>query len=288
MKANYSNEFVVLYYSSSEVAGQICTPTPVSGADLSITKTDGLDTVRPNDTLTYTIVASNSGPEAVTGATVTDTFPSALTNVSWTCSASSGASCAPSGTGNINDTVNIPVGGSVTYTVSAKVDLGARGSFTNTATVSAPAGTTDPILSNNSAADTDSIVVGGTACETDATLVGCWQMEENGGTLLIDGSSYMNDGALNGDPAWVIGKVGNYALDLNGTSQYATVADDASLDLTNQITIATWIKPEAFTGTPQDLIKKATIDVTDGYELTLSSTGSTWPQKVFFRINQAE
>ena len=27
-------------------------------------------------------------------------------------------------------------------------------------------------------------------CGTDPTLVGCWQMDENGGTVLLDGSSY--------------------------------------------------------------------------------------------------
>ena len=86
-------------------------------------------------------------------------------------------------------------------------------------------------------------------------------------------------------PAWAAGKVGTYALDLNGTSQYAVVPDDASLDLTNNITIAAWIKPEQYA--TQDIIKKATNGITDGYELSLATTKTdSSSQRVFFRINQ--
>ena len=216
-----------------------------------------------------------------------DTFPSALTDVTWTCSASGGASCAASGSGNIND-LGRSAGGWIRH-VHCICNRGsgcARNSISNTATITAPVGIIDPILSNNSATDTDSIITGGTACESDATLVGCWQMEENGGTVLIDGSSYFNDGALNGAPAWAAGKVGSYALDLDGTTQYAVVADDATLDITNQITLSAWIKPEQYA--TQDLIKKATKDSIDGYELTLATTKTdASSQRVFFRINDA-
>ncbi|WP_010232645.1 LamG domain-containing protein, partial [Gillisia marina] len=68
-------------------------------------------------------------------------------------------------------------------------------------------------------------------------------------------------------------------LRFNGSSQYATAADNASLDISNSITIATWIRPEKM-GT-QYLIKKAEHGATDGYELSLSSSG-----KLFFRFNQ--
>src|SRR6185503_1333269 len=121
-------------------------------------------------------------------------------------------------------------------------------------------------------------------CEIDATLVGCWQMEENGGSILIDGSSFTNHASLIGSPVWTPGMVGTYSLSLNGTTQYASVPDDASLDLTNQITIAGWIKPGRVA--TQDLVKKAINGGTNGYELSLASSTSAFPQKVFFRINQ--
>jgi uncharacterized repeat protein (TIGR01451 family) len=132
------------------------TDTRTSAADLSITKDDGRTFYRPGQSLTYTIVVSNAGPDTATGATVTDTFPAALTGVAWTCTASAGSSCAaPSGTGNINTTVTLLMSGTATFTVTATAALTATGSIANTAAVAAPGGVTDPNPANNSATDTD-------------------------------------------------------------------------------------------------------------------------------------
>ena len=51
------------------------------------------------------------------------------------------------------------------------------------------------------------------------------------------------------------GQVGQ-AISLNGTTQYASVPDASSLDLTTGMTLAAWIRPGA--AATQDLIKKAT------------------------------
>ncbi len=126
-------------------------------ADLAITKTDGVTTATPGGSTTYTIVASNSGPDNATGATVTDTFPAALT-CTWTCVGAGGGTCTAAGSGNINDTVNLPSGGSVTYTASCSISGGATGSLSNTATVAAPGGVNDPSPGNNSATDTDTLM----------------------------------------------------------------------------------------------------------------------------------
>jgi uncharacterized repeat protein (TIGR01451 family) len=133
------------------------TDTPNSQANLAITKTDGVTSVNTGSSTTYTIVVSNTGPSDVIGATVTDTFPPAITSVSWTCAGSSGGTCTASGTGDINDSVNIPVGGTLTYTVIANISVSATGSLTNTAIVAPPAGTTDPTPGDNTASDTDTI-----------------------------------------------------------------------------------------------------------------------------------
>lgn len=131
-------------------------------ADLSITKTDGVASATPGGSVTYTIVASNAGPSSVTGATVADTFPAALT-CSWTCVGVGGGTCTASGSGNINGTVNLPSGGSVTYTASCAVSSSATGSLSNTATITAPAGVTDPTLANNTATDTDALAAASAA-----------------------------------------------------------------------------------------------------------------------------
>ena len=127
-------------------------------ADLSITKTDGQTTAVPGTAVAYTIVASNAGPSAVTGATVADTFPGTITGITWTCVGVGGGTCAASGSGNINQTVNLPVGATVTYTVHGTICPSATGTVSNTATVAAAGGVTDPNPANNSATDADTLV----------------------------------------------------------------------------------------------------------------------------------
>ncbi len=131
-----------------------------ASADLSITKTDGVTTATPGGSVTYTITASNAGPSSATGATVADTFPASLT-CTWTCAGAGGGTCTASGSGNINDIVNLPSGGSVTYTASCTISASASGTLCNTATVAAPASVTDPDPANNSATDCDTL--GGSA-----------------------------------------------------------------------------------------------------------------------------
>ena len=60
---------------------------PVS--DLSVTKTDSPDPVSPGGSLGYTITVTNTGPNAVSNALVTDNFPASLSGVTWTCSITS-------------------------------------------------------------------------------------------------------------------------------------------------------------------------------------------------------
>ena len=128
-------------------------------ADLSITKTDGRTTTPAGSPVTYTITVSNAGPSAATGATVADTFPASLTGVTWTCVASGGSSCAAaSGSGNINQPVNLLVGGTATFTATGTLDINASGTLSNTATVTPPAAITDPNTANNSATDSDTII----------------------------------------------------------------------------------------------------------------------------------
>jgi uncharacterized repeat protein (TIGR01451 family) len=135
------------------------TDTLTPQADLSITKTDGVTTVNPGQSVTYTIVATNNGPSAVTGATVSDALPATLTGANWTCAASAGSSCPASGPGNINASVDLLVGGTATFTLNATVSGSASGSISNTAVVTAPAGVTDTNPANNSATDTDTVVI---------------------------------------------------------------------------------------------------------------------------------
>jgi uncharacterized repeat protein (TIGR01451 family) len=134
------------------------TDTLTPQGDLSITKTNGTATEVPGTTTTYTIVVANSGPSSVVGAAVADTFPAALTGVTFTSVAAGGATGnTASGSGNINDTVNIPAGGMITYTVTGTINPAATGTLSNTATVTPPMSFADGNPGNNSATDTDTL-----------------------------------------------------------------------------------------------------------------------------------
>ena len=135
------------------------TDTPAPVVDLAVTNTDGTLTYTPGGTRTYTVVVTNSGPSSALGASVSYPLPSGLTGASWTATTSGGAMASPSGSGSISDTVNVPPGGSITYTVVAQISAGATAPITTTATVSPASGTTDSNLTNNAASDTDTSTV---------------------------------------------------------------------------------------------------------------------------------
>ncbi|MBL8998972.1 MAG: DUF11 domain-containing protein, partial [Gemmatimonadetes bacterium] len=136
--------------NSATDGNTVITPT----ADLSILKGNGVGSVTPGTPVTYAITVANAGPSGVTGATVTDVFPAAMTGVTWTCSASGGAACPASGSGDISASVDLPSGSSVLFTATGTVSGGATGTLSNTATVVAPGGFNDP-AGNNSATDAD-------------------------------------------------------------------------------------------------------------------------------------
>ncbi len=175
--------------------------TVQQSVDLSITKSDGKLAVDRGEALSYTIVVSNAGPSAATGATVFDTVPSSLTGAAWTCAAGIGASCTASGSGNISDTVNIPAGRNVTYTVSGTVAGAATTNILNSASVIAPAGIADSDLTNNSASDTDTLnrlsIVKGATPATYSALVDSihysYTITNNGTSTLVSPFTISDD-----------------------------------------------------------------------------------------------
>ncbi|MCB8985218.1 MAG: DUF11 domain-containing protein [Ardenticatenaceae bacterium] len=146
-------------YDDDEANNSASATTDVSlEADLAITKSDGQVNIVAGEMLTYTITVSNAGPSDVSGALVTDNFPAELEGAAWQCSGAAGASCAnASGSGDINLSVDVPVGGEITILASATVANTATGLLINTAEVAAPQGVTDPNLNNNTATDTNSL-----------------------------------------------------------------------------------------------------------------------------------
>jgi uncharacterized repeat protein (TIGR01451 family) len=121
------------------------TSTPLPVTAMSITKTDGTTTYKPGDPVTYTIVVTNAGPTFASQATVVDVLdPAVIGSATWTAVFTGTNSSAQTvGTGSINQTIDLAVGGTVTYTVVAQTLTTATTTLVNTATVTAPDGTTD-------------------------------------------------------------------------------------------------------------------------------------------------
>src|SRR5262245_7952963 len=127
--------------------------TQVAAADLSISSSFLSTPAIPGAVVRYQIVVRNGGPSAADGATVTDsgTTP-ALTGVTWTCTpVNVSATCGQaSGIGPVNDTLSLPAGGSAIYTVIGSLPASVpAGTITDTATIAAPATSTDDNPANN-------------------------------------------------------------------------------------------------------------------------------------------
>ena len=132
----------------------------VPSADLAVTKSNGVDSVTAGGTTTYTVRVSNGGPSSVTGAILTDPAATGLSKTAVTCSAAIGNQCSTAPTiAQLQAGFTLPalaLNGFYEITISADVTA-TSGTVSNTATVAAPTGTTDPDLTNNSATDTDTV-----------------------------------------------------------------------------------------------------------------------------------
>jgi uncharacterized repeat protein (TIGR01451 family) len=165
-------------------------------ADLSVTKTDGSVDYIPGGSTTYTIVVANNGPSAVTGATLTDTLPVAITSATWTVSYTGTGSGGPtSGSGNISASVNLAVGGTATFTVVATISSTATDILVNTAGVAVPAGTTDPNDANNSATVTLTPQLADLALQKDVEVG--WQIIDTNVTFTFRINNLGPDAATN-------------------------------------------------------------------------------------------
>ncbi|MBD8539605.1 beta strand repeat-containing protein [Frigoribacterium sp. CFBP 8751] len=125
---------------------QTTSTTIAPAADLAVTKVLDTTPVVAGQPISYTVTASNNGPQAGTGVRVTDTLPAGLTGVTAT-----GADCTVTGTTIGCAVPDLAVGAStpitITGTVPATADPGAG--LTNTATIAGSL--TDPDRTNNTA-----------------------------------------------------------------------------------------------------------------------------------------
>ncbi|RAJ31875.1 DUF7507 domain-containing protein [Pedobacter cryoconitis] len=110
----------------------------------TLTKTPGLVLVKSGpataaggEKITYTLNLTNAGPSDATGTVITDAVDPAVKNVQWATIASGGAviNSGADGTSNqVTANVNVPVGGTISVTITGDIDPAYTNSLTNTAT----------------------------------------------------------------------------------------------------------------------------------------------------------
>ena len=240
--------------------------------DLAITKEDDMGgssieettgAVTAGGTITYTIVVTNNGPSDVIGANVSDVFPSDITADTYTAVATGGATdFKASGSSSINDTVNLPTGSTITYTVTAKISSEPSGdTLSNTATVTPPSGALDPDLGNNSATDTDTFSTDVDLGITKSDDQGGNSVDESTGTVVPGGTVTYTivvtnsgpatatdaavldvfDAQITGDTFTAVGSAGTSGFTASGTgniSDFVTVPAGGSITYTVTATIA--------------------------------------------------
>jgi len=143
----------------SPTATPLVTPTGIT-ADLAVTVSNNKTTYTPGLAETFTIIVTNNGPYAVTAAPFSyKPSPAQFTSAGLSCTGTGGATCEATSsilTGETyTDLPNLPAFTSVTYIATVYAPSSATGAMTNIASVSVPAGITDPNSSNNSSTDTD-------------------------------------------------------------------------------------------------------------------------------------
>ncbi len=102
--------------------------------------------------ITYDITLTNSGPSDALDVQLTDNLSHELSQVNWTCIATGRSVCAnASGAGDIDETVNVTIDGSITFEVTALVNPYFTGQIDNTAqaVVFEEGFNTDQDLNNN-------------------------------------------------------------------------------------------------------------------------------------------
>jgi uncharacterized repeat protein (TIGR01451 family) len=145
---------------TSPTATPLVTPTGIT-ADLAVSVSNNKTTYTPGLAETFTITVTNNGPYPVTGAPFSyKPSPGQFTSASIACVPDGTATCLVGPTTILSgatfaDAPNIPAFTKVTYTATVYAPANAVGAMTNIATVSVPAGVSDPNSGNNSATDTD-------------------------------------------------------------------------------------------------------------------------------------
>lgn len=128
----------------------ICVPS-----DVEVKVTAPSSPVQPGSNVDYTVTVTNKGENIANGTELTTMLPAGVqtTDVSWMCSGSGGAVCpngTTSGSGTLPQLVDLPVGGTLSFTVRVKVPMMSTSPTLNlTVVAQPPPGYVDLVPANN-------------------------------------------------------------------------------------------------------------------------------------------
>ena len=89
----------------------------------------------------------------------------------------------------------------------------------------------------------------------DPSLVGWWKFDEGMGQVAVDWSGQGNHGALQGDPQWAPGQVGD-ALEFDGSDDFVDCGANEIFNIDTNITVMSWIKVQQFDKNWQAIVTK--------------------------------
>jgi LPXTG-site transpeptidase (sortase) family protein len=248
-----------------------------TSVDLSILKDDGQVGYSAGGTVTYTVTVTNLAGANVTGATVSDPRPANIATWAWACTSETGGAsgCTPAANSanDFTDTVNLPVGGTIVYTVTATVVANPTGDLVNTATVTPPAGFADTNTSNNSSTDINSLLTADLSI-----LKNVDQVTFTGGDTLTYTVTVTNlsgvtvTGAVVSDPipanlvswTWVCTTVGGGASGCDGAASNSVDFTD-TVNLPVGGTIVYTVTAVVVANPTGDLANTATVSLPPGY-----------------------
>jgi len=126
-------------------------------ADVSVALNDGLTTVTAGQAIRYTLTVNNVGINGLDGVLVTTALSANLSQVTWSCRATTGSQCTSNGFGELTDSISIASRGSVSYRIDAVVSPAASGTVSISVSAATPSGYIDLTPDNNRATDTDAV-----------------------------------------------------------------------------------------------------------------------------------
>ncbi|MGQ9895730.1 MAG: hypothetical protein ACUVSY_18270, partial [Roseiflexus sp.] len=262
--------------------------TPISlRGDLAVTRTSDPAVPQAGQPITYTLTATNAGPSTVVDATVVNVFPVSVTNLLWSCSATSGSACPSAGSGSINVPVTLAPGGSAVFTATGVVSSAALTMPPHSAIVTVPGNVTDPDPDNNVFTDSGglgrpadltigktvapALVVPGLPATYTITVTNTGSADANGATVLdlfpptISGVTWTCSG-VNGATCAQASGSGNLTLSLPqfpvGGVATITISGMVAADATGNLVNTAQVLPPVGVDDPTFTNNSATISST--------------------------